>query len=181
MFNVFHLIGDFIDFFNKRTRASATIFVIFCFYALFRFLKLWEKEDFKTAVRRPLRVFRITFIVYFVYFLLLILNKEFILTPIKIDILLFPLLCGLLVFLILLIFNKAQIHVPNKFIILLDIPICILGAMTSLLFLYVVPLRFTPQWRHAPLELIGFILLALLFSSLFIGIKNFIERIKEKK
>jgi hypothetical protein len=181
MFNIFHWIGKFIDFFGDKTRTSIGIFILFCFYIFFHLLVLWKKTEFKTAIQRLLRIFGTILIIYIVYSLVLILKKDFFLSSMEIDAFLFPILCGFLLLLILLMFNKIQIFVPNKYFILIGIPICVFGVMISFIVFYGVPLTIIHYGGHAPWELIAIILLILIILSLFIGIKNFIKKIKEKK
>ena len=183
MLNIFHWIGKFIDFFGDKTRTSIIIFILFLLHIVFLILALMKKPEFKKIIHRPLKSFGIAFFIYIVYFILLILKKDFFLTIpgtlLEIDVLLFPMLCGLLILLVLLILNKIQMFFSNKCFSLIGIPICIFGVLISYIVFYFLPLNYTDQGRHAPWEIIAIILLFLILLCVFNGIKNFAKKIKE--
>lgn len=168
------------EFFFTRAQASAVLFAIFCMCLIGFMSTLWKKNGFKEAVSRPLKFMGIAFTIYFIYFAILAGKKDYFISLDKespeIDILLLPLLCGLLAFSFVLLVKKILIYTANNLIVLIGIPLCLFGSAISFILFYSVALNFTREGRHVPLEWAIFILLLLQGFALYSGIKRLIEK-----
>lgn len=165
-----HPIGHFIDFFADKKRTTFWISLAYCILVLslgciLRKLNRLPDKAFKNFFR-----FFAFSIAYIGYVILVIATKRYLFGDL--DKALFPELCMLVVLFLMLSLFHSLPSIASRIVSIIFILPSVFCSWILVLALFAFPLRHLRDGGHAPIELVFYNMLFLLFASLFTGIRN---------
>lgn len=163
-------IGQFIDFFADKERTTLWISVAYCILVLSLGCILRKSNRLPDKAFNNFLKFFAFSIAYIGYVALVIATKRYLFGDL--DKALFPELCMLVaLFLMLALFHSLP-SIANRIVSIIFILPSVFCSWILLLALFAFPLRHLRDGGHAPIVLVFYNMLFLLFASLFMGIRK---------